>query len=213
MNAAEVSRVLAANGNKVTPEQRARIEHLIANTSQAELAGVISTIRQGHNLPQAEEWLEGARRASESVGPEAFELALAMFGESAVLEWSQCLQVAPAMTYRASKIAVDAARDAESAELDAAADSAVMSSPLGAVLKPGTQPAASQRRPDVQNAPAVTTITLNDQTAGRATPPNQGTPAAQAGQLGQLGQLAQPGQPVPSGQPVDLTGPNQVTRG
>lgn len=184
MNSADVIRVLAANGNKVTPEQRSRIEHLIANTSQAELAGVISTLRQGHTLPQAEEWLDGARRASESVGADAFALALTMFGESAVLEWSQCLQVAPAMTHQASDVAVQAAQALESAELDAAADNAVMASPLGAVLKPGAQPAATGRRPQVETDPSVTSVSLND--------------------------AAPIIDPAPTGQPIDVTGPQQV---
>lgn len=183
MNSADVIRVLAANGNKVTPEQRSRIEHLIANTSQAELAGVISTLRQGHTLPQAEEWLDGARRASESVGADAFALALSMFGESAVLEWSQCLQVAPAMTHQASDVAVRAAQALESAELDAAADNAVMASPLGAVLNPDAQPAPG-RRPQVETTPAVTSVSLNN-------------PAPII-------------DPAPTGQPIDVTGPQQV---
>lgn len=100
MDASKIVGVLKARGERVTTQDEADVRRLIDSTTEAEQAGILTTLRRGGNLRDAMAWLKDARQAGQDLDQQAYEMALSMYADSTLLAWQECLNIAPALTYR-----------------------------------------------------------------------------------------------------------------
>lgn len=100
MEPAKILNVLASTQGSVSDQDTADVKRLVDNTTEAEQAGILTTLRRGGNLRDAMTWLKDARTAGQDIDPTAYELALSMYADSTLLAWKECLDIAPALTYR-----------------------------------------------------------------------------------------------------------------
>ena len=100
MSAQETLLMLRAAGGEPDDQARQAVSDLVDRTTEAERAAVVTTLRRGASWDEAVGWLEQVRRDAGALDDDAFQRALALYGSSVLLDWKECLDVAPAMTYR-----------------------------------------------------------------------------------------------------------------
>ncbi|GAB2682701.1 hypothetical protein [Thalassiella azotivora] len=100
MDAQEILLQLQRENGVPADEAEKAARDLVASSTPAEQAAVIATLRRGASWSQARDWLERARFESASVDEAVFQRALEMYGGSLLLDWQECLDVAPALLYR-----------------------------------------------------------------------------------------------------------------
>ncbi len=108
MSAQETLLLLRAGGGEPDDEARHAVSDLVDRTTEAERAAVVTTLRRGASWDDAVGWLEQVRRDARALDDDAFQQALALYGSSVLLDWKECLDVAPAMTYRPDGLAQNA---------------------------------------------------------------------------------------------------------
>lgn len=89
-----------ANGDRPQHEARQAVRRLIANSNEQEQAAVLTTLRRGASWQEALDWLERTRREATSLEDGVYDRALTLYGDSSLLDWKECLDVAPALVYR-----------------------------------------------------------------------------------------------------------------
>jgi hypothetical protein len=76
------------------------VKEVLARTTPQEQAALATTLRRGASWDEAMKWLEQVRHDATSLPDEVYQRALALYGDSTVLDWKECVDVAPALTYR-----------------------------------------------------------------------------------------------------------------
>lgn len=104
MDAPEILLLLRSEDDEATDGARRAVEDLVAKTSPAEQAAVVTALRRGATWQQACDWLQQVQREATSMPDGVYERALGLFGGSTVLEWKECLDVAPALLYRLDEL-------------------------------------------------------------------------------------------------------------
>ena len=105
MGAQEVLLLLRAGDRQPDDETRRAVSELVASTTAAEQAAIVSTLRRGASWDEAMGWLAQARMDALVIEEEVYRRALALYGGSILLEWKECLDVAPALIYRPEGLA------------------------------------------------------------------------------------------------------------
>lgn len=105
MGAQEVLLLLRAEGGQPDEETRRSVRELVASTTEAEQSAIISTLRRGASWDEALGWLAQARMDALVIDEDVYRRALALYGGSVLLDWKECLDVAPALIYRPEGLA------------------------------------------------------------------------------------------------------------
>lgn len=104
MDAPDILMSLRGDGSDPDGSARQAVTELVAGTTAAEQAAVITAMRRGATWDQASDWLRQARREASSMEEGVYDRALGLFGGSTVLEWKECLDIAPALVYRLGEL-------------------------------------------------------------------------------------------------------------
>ncbi len=81
-------------------DPRQAVEELLARTTAEEQAALATALRRGATWNEAMSFLEQVRRDATSMPDNVYQRALTLYGDSTVLDWKECMDVAPALTYR-----------------------------------------------------------------------------------------------------------------
>jgi len=81
-------------------DARQTVDEVLAHTTVQEQAALATALRRGASWDEAMTWLDQVRRDATSMPVEVYERALTLYGDSTVLDWKECVDVAPALTYR-----------------------------------------------------------------------------------------------------------------
>lgn len=104
MEATTIMNVLTARDGDISEQDKDRVKKLTDSTTEAEQQGVLSTLRRGGSLQDSLDWLDSARSSARDMKSDAYEVALSLYGDSTVLAWRECLNIAPALTYRSEAL-------------------------------------------------------------------------------------------------------------